>query len=96
MDNYLEEKKKEVLLAITPICGAFGIKDFDYIVDSEKEIERLKLRGTLIGCRGNSVSAIIDEVIGYLFATIYCKNRSAGAFEEQTLNVVRRYWIKEE
>jgi len=89
------DRKAEVMEAITPICEAFGIRDFDYIVVSENHIERLKLNNTLIGCACNSVSAIIDEIIGYLFVTRFCKNRSVGAFETQTLNVVKRYWIKE-
>lgn len=92
----LEEKRKEVLIAIVPICKAFGIKDFDYIVNSEKGTETLKLEDTLIGCSLNSVSAVIDEIIGWLFVYSFCRNRSIGAFKTQTLNVVKRYWKKED
>ena len=89
------DRRTEVLTAITPICEAFGIKDFDYIVVSENHIERLKLNSVQIGCACNSVSAVIDEIIGYLFATRFCRNRSVGAFQTQTLNAVKRYWLKE-
>jgi phosphatidylglycerophosphatase A len=87
------DKRTEMLTAITPICEVFGIKDFDYIIESENHIERLKLNNTLIGCASDSVSAVIDEIIGYLFVTRFCKNRSIGAFRTQTLNRVREYWI---
>ena len=88
------DKRTEVLTAIMPICEAFGIKDFDYIVESENHIEQLKLNNTFIGCASNSVSAVINEIIGYLFVTRFCKNRSIGAFRTQTLNAVREYWMK--
>ena len=66
------DRRAEVLKAITPICEAHGIKDFDYIVVSENHIERLKLNNTYIGCACNSMSAIVDEIIGYLFVKRFC------------------------
>ena len=88
-----EQKREEVLEAITPICKVFGIKVFDYIIDGNCEI--LKLYNTQIGCSCNSVSAVVDELIGYIFVKKYCRNRCLGAFSTQTLNVIKRYWIKE-
>ena len=82
-----------MLTTITPICNAFGIKDFDYIITEEKE--RLIINHTEIGCSGNSVSAVVDELIGYIFVVRWCRNRSLGAFEKQTLNVIQRHWIKD-
>jgi len=90
------DKRTQVLAALTPICEAFGIKDFDYIVISENHAERLKLNNVLIGCASNSVSAVVDELIGYLFVTRFCKNKYIGAFKTQTLNAVRGNWIKQE
>ena len=90
----MSNKRDEVLQAITPICNVFGIKDFDYIVDADKQIERLKLNNTLIGCSDNSVSAVVDELIGYIFVMRYCRDRWIGAFRVQTLNVIKQYWIK--
>lgn len=93
--KYLENKRKEVLEAIRPICEAFGIRDYDYIVQESGQRERLKLNDVYIGCTANSIDAVINEVIGYIFVTRYCRERSIGAFRTQTLNCVKRYWIKE-
>ena len=92
-DNYLERKKVEVLKAIKPICDAFGISDYDYIVSEEKGIERLRIYSQEIMCSCNSVSAVIDELVGYIFIKKWCRNRSLGAFETQTKNVIKRYWV---
>ena len=87
-------KRESVLSAIKPICEVFGIVDYDYIID-ERGKERLKLNDTYIGCDGNSVSAVIDELIGYIIIKKYCRNRSLGAFDKQTRNYIKRYWIGE-
>ena len=89
------DKREEVLQAIKPICDAFGIEDYDYVVVPEHHIERLVIDGTHIGCSCNSVSATIDEIIGYIFIKRYCRNSSLGAFETQVKNVVKRYWMPE-
>lgn len=91
--DYLIEKRIEVLEAIKPYCELFGITRFDYFVNTESGGEVLKLNDTYIGCRGNSNSAIVDEVVGYIFVNLYCKHRYIGAFRTQTLNVIRQYWI---
>lgn len=88
---YYKAKKAEVMEAITPICEAFGIKDFDYIIDDKQE--RLRLNDTYIGCALNSVSAVVNELIGYIIVKIYCRNGYLGTFETQTLNYIKRYWI---
>lgn len=87
------KKKEDVLKAITPICEVFGIKDFDYILTDKKE--RLRVNDTEIGCSCNSVSAVVDELIGYIFVKRYCRDRTLGAFEKQTLNRIKQYWINE-
>ena len=92
--TYLEQKRKEVLEEIKPICEAFKIKDYGYIVKESGQRETLRIYNTYIGCSCNSISAVIDELIGWIFVKIYCKNRSIGAFEKQTLNVIRKYWIE--
>lgn len=96
MDNIecLEQKRLEVLKAIKPICEAFGIKDYDYIVKNEGQKEILVVEGTKIGCSCNSILAIEQELIGYIFVKMW-KDRSLGAFENQTKSVIKRYWIKE-
>lgn len=87
-------KRETILTALAPICEVFGIVDYDYLIDATGK-ELLKLNDTYIGCSGNSISAVIDELIGYIFITRYCNNRSLGAFDKQTKNVIKRYWVKD-
>jgi len=93
--EYLNKKRTEVLSAIEPIMKAFNIRDYDYIVNETGQTEILRIYDTKIGCSYNSISAVIDEVIGWIFVKIYCKNRYIGSFKTQTLNQIKRYWIKE-
>lgn len=88
----LEQKRVEVLKAIKPICEAFNLK-YDYIVKEEGQTETLVLNDQKIGCSCNSIEATINEVIGYIFVKIYCRNNWIGAFKTQTLNVIKQYWL---
>lgn len=88
----LKKKRIEVLEAIKPICEAFNL-EYDYIVKEKGQTETLVLNGQKIGCSCNSIEAIINEVIGYLFVKIYCRNNWIGAFRTQTLNVIKQYWL---
>lgn len=92
--EYLKKKRVEVLDAIKPICDVFGITDYDYEVKESGQTELLRIKNTKIGCSCNSISAIVEELIGYIFVTRWCRNRYLGAFKTQTLNVIREYWIK--
>lgn len=89
--EYLEQKRIEILEKIKPICEAFKITDYDYHV--EKGIERLRIYETYIGCSLNSIDAVIDELVGYIFVKRWTRNRHLGAFQTQILNVIKRYWI---
>jgi hypothetical protein len=95
-EDYLIEKRLEILDVIKPICEAFKITNYDYEVDEEKGIELLRLNDTRIGCSCNSVSAVVDELVGYIFIKRWSHNRSLGAFEKQTTNVIKAYWVKGE
>lgn len=88
---YLIQKHAAVLDMIRPICAAFGIIDYDYEID-EKENERLRINDTRIGCTSNSMSAIKEELVGYIFVKFYCKNRW-WHFKPQTVKAIKRYWI---
>ena len=90
----LIKKRAEILLEIKPIMKAFNIDDYDYIIKESGQRETLRIYDTEIGCSCNSIGAVIDEIIGWLFVKSFCKNRSIGAFRTQTLNSVKRYWIK--
>lgn len=86
------KKEREVKRAIKPLCKSFKIK-YEYVdVLPLKEI--LILDGQKILCTGNSVEQIRDKVIGYIFAEIYCRNNTIGVFKTQTLNAIKKDWIK--
>lgn len=91
--EYLIKKRVEALEAIKPICEAFKISDYDYEVDIEKGTEILRIYETKIGCSFNSISAVRDELIGFIFLRTWCRNRSLGAFSTKCKNVIKRYWI---
>jgi hypothetical protein len=88
--EYLILKRLKVLERINPICDAFGITDYDYEIENNHEI--LRIRDTRIGCSGNSISAIIDELVGYIFVCRF-RERGLGAFKKQTFNKIKEYWI---
>lgn len=88
----LNIKRTEVIKAIKPICEAFNLQ-YDYIVKETGQTETLVLNGQKIGCSCNSIEAIINEIIGYLFVKIYCRNNWIGNFRTQTLNVIKQYWL---
>ena len=91
----LEAKRIEVLEAIKPICEAFKINDYDYEVKDSGQRETLRIGNTRIGCSRNSISAVIDELVGYIFIMRW-RDRNLGAFSVQTKNVIKRWWIKPE
>lgn len=91
--EYLQKKRVDVLKKIAPICNVFGIEDYDYIVKESGQTETLQVNDVKIGCTYNSVEAIVDELIAYIFVSRYCRNRSLGTFKTQTLNQIRRYWL---
>ena len=95
-DVYLIEKRGKVLDAIAPICEAFDIIDYDYELSNTGQRETLRIGNVRIGCSCNSVDAVVEELIGYIFITRWCKNRSLGTFSTQTKNVIRRYWIDDD
>ena len=88
--EYLVGKRLEVLEKIKPICDAFGITDFDYEIESNRE--RLRINDTRIGCGCNSMSAIVDELVGYIFVCRF-RERYLGHFKVQTFNRIKEYWI---
>jgi hypothetical protein len=90
--QYLIEKRIQVLKEIKPICEAYGISEYDYIIKEKGQKETLVLDGTKIACSCNSISAIIQELTGYLFISTW-RQRSLGAFETQVKNIIKRYWI---
>lgn len=86
------KKEREIKKAIKPLCRIFKIK-YEYFIFTEG-LELLYLNDQRIKCTGDTVEQIRDKVIGYIFAEIYCKNNNIGAFQKQTLNVIKKDWVK--
>ena len=88
-------KKRERIInkTIKPICKIFKI-NYEYMHFNFPNEEILYLNGQKINCTGSTVEEIRDKVIGYIFVEFYCKNNSIGAFQKQTLNVIKKDWIK--
>ena len=91
--EYLQNKRLQVLEEIKPICDAFNIKDYDYIVQENGQREVLRLYDVRIRCSCNSISAIKNELIGFIFLRTWGRDRSMGAFDKQSRNVIKQYWI---
>jgi hypothetical protein len=89
-DEYLVKKRVEVLETIKPICEVFKITDYDYEIEGGRE--RLRIYDIIIGCGSNSISAIIDELVGYIFVCRF-RERYLGAFKKQTFNRIKEYWV---
>lgn len=89
--QYLREKRAKILEKIKPLCDCFGIK-YDYVVDYDRNVETLVLNGQEIGCSYNSINAVIDEVIIYIFVTRVAENRWLGAFHRQTVKAMKKFW----
>ncbi len=87
------EKRAVVMQTIKPICEAFNIKDYDYEIKETAQREVLRIGEVRIGCSCNSISAVVDELIGYIFITRWCKNRYLGTFSTQCKNQIKQYWI---
>ncbi len=94
--KHLMKKRMQVLETIKPICKAFNIEDYNYIVRGTGQTEILRIGEVKIGCSNNSISAVVDELIGYIFITKWCRNRSLGTFSTQAKNVIKRYWMEAE
>lgn len=90
--EYLENKRLQILDLIQPMCSAFSIKYYDYVIDKKTLSETLILDNQKIGCSCNSLSAVVEEVIGYIFVKIYCKDRW-WYHKPQAIKSIKKYWI---
>lgn len=90
--EYLNKKRLQVLETIKPICEAYGIKEYDYLVSEKGQSEILVIYDTKICCSSNSIGAIIQELTGYIFIMLW-RERHLGAFQTQTKNVIMRHWL---
>lgn len=87
--KYLISKREEILKTIKPMCDAFGITNYDYIVGADSYSETLKLDDTLINCSCDSIEAVINELIRYIVIT---RDIYLGAFDTQTKHYIKSHW----
>ena len=96
--EYNKQKRQNVLDRIKPLCDLFYIENYDYEIieasdDGYYTREYLYLDGQKIGCCGNSEESSFYEAVGYVIIERYCRWRSLGAFEKQTKNHIKQFWI---
>ena len=89
--TYDENKRLTVLETIKPICEAFGITDYDYIIDMPNGKERLIVEGQIIGCMCNSIGATVNELIIYIFIKSGAIDRICY-FKEAVRNRLKCNW----
>lgn len=96
--QYLEEKRMKVLNTIIPVLRTFGITKVDYEVNLETYQETLVIDDTRIRCTCNSIEAILQEVIGYLFIKTWVPPRIlvSDPYVDHCVEVITHYWVKEE
>ena len=87
LKEYLESKRLKVLERIKPMCEAFGISNYDYVI-TEGCNEHLELEGITIDCTSNSIEITVQELVGFIF--IHYWDRS---LDESAMRKIKRYWI---
>lgn len=88
-EDYYEQKRLLVLETIKPICEAFEISDYDYIIDDMGE--RLSVEGQEIGCTCNSIGATVRELINYIWIKSGCIDK-VYYFRAAVENRLKAYW----
>ena len=96
--QYLEKKRMKVLNTIIPVLKPFGITKVDYVIDEKTYQETLVIDDIKIGCTCNSIEAILQEVVGYLFIKTWVPPRIlvSDPYVDHCVEVITHYWIKEE
>ncbi len=94
-EKYLEAKRQTVLDTIKPICEAFGITNYDYIVKTSGQRETLVVENTKIGCSDDSIGAIVQELVNYIWIQCGCINR-LSQYRKYIKNTLTGYWLKGE
>lgn len=90
-EEYREIKRNKVLEVIKPICEAFEIEDYDYIINAG--IERLIVEGQAICCSCNSIGATVNQLINYIWLKSYAKSHWICDNEDELIDNLKSYWI---
>ena len=64
--DYYEKKRETVLETIKPICEAFEITDYDYVIKDNGQLEVLWVEGTGIDCTRNSIAATVKSLVHHI------------------------------
>lgn len=97
--QYLQEKRVEVLKTVKPILEPFDITEVDYVIDENTKQEILVIEKAKIDCSCNSIEAIIQEVVGYLFIKTWVPSSRILYYDPHVnhcIEMITHYWIKEE
>ena len=68
--DYYEKKRETVLETIRPICEAFEINDYDYVITDNGGPymkETLVVEGERLACSLNSIAATVRTLVTYIF-----------------------------
>ena len=91
-EEYLNHKREVVLKTIKPICEAFEIYDYDYIIKSGREY--LQIEGTRIGCTMNSIGATTRQLITYIWLKTVFKYIHIEGSNEKIEKTLKKYWLE--
>lgn len=64
--DYYEKKRETVLETIKPICEAFEIIDYDYLISHNGILEYLAVEGTYLNCTRNSIAGIVKTLLYHI------------------------------
>jgi hypothetical protein len=81
--EYRNHKRETVLKTIKPICDAFGIDDYDYYYVLNREY--LEIEGQKIACTLDSIGAIVNELICYIFLNTAYQSKLAGYHDSDAI-----------
>ena len=87
LKEYLGNRRLKVLERIKPMCEAFGIGNYDYVI-TEGYNEHLELEGITIDCTSNSIEMTVQELVGFIFIHYWDR-----ALDESAMREIKRYWV---
>lgn len=90
----LEKKRNSVLKVIAPLMSYFQITNYDYKIAHTRET--LVIEGTCIECALNSIGAILNELVNYIWIKTYAEDFYLGEHSEDLLHILKSSWSMED